>query len=145
VQQGGQAAAAGSRFLADQVHRLRLRQIRLLGRAQAPPGQVGQRGEEPATLAAAASSAMNKPVAFWLALGGIGFAVLPWYLGDGFDAFDPAQSGLVLGVAGKRPWLLPLGAALRVGLGPLLSWRARPVANGAWLTAGAVSGPVRPA
>ena len=83
---------------------------------------------------------MNKPVAFWLALGGIGFAALPWYLGDGFDAFDPAHSGLVLGVAGNRPWLLPLGAALLVGLISLLSRRDSPAGSGRFLIAAGLSG-----
>ena len=83
---------------------------------------------------------MTKPVAVWLALGWVGFAVLPWYLGDGFDAFDPAHSGLVLGVAGNRPWLLLLGAALLVGLVPLLSRRDSPLGHGTWLVAAGLSG-----
>src|SRR6266446_4908299 len=83
---------------------------------------------------------MTRPVALWLALGWVGFALLPWYLGEGFGAFDPMHSGLVLSLAGERPWLLPLGVSLVVGPIPLL-WRGDRVATtGAWLIAAGLSG-----
>src|ERR1700730_6871962 len=82
---------------------------------------------------------MTKSVAWWLALGWFGFALLPWYLGDGFDAFEPARSGLALGFAAGRPWLAPFGVPLLIGLIPLLWRRDRP-ARGTWLIAIGLSG-----
>ena len=77
-------------------------------------------------------SAVATPVVLRLALGWIGFAVLPWYLGDGY-AFDPAGSGLALGLAAGRPWLLPLALPLLLGLVPVLRPRENAGAGGLWL------------
>jgi len=77
-------------------------------------------------------SAVAKPVVLWLALGWVGFAVLPWYLGDAF-AFGAAGSGLALGLAAQRPWLLPLALPLLVGLVPVLRRGENPRAGSLWL------------
>src|SRR5207302_10874591 len=82
---------------------------------------------------------MTKPVAFWLAMGWVGFALLPWYLGDGLDAVDPARSGLMLGLSGERTWLSPFMAALLLGLIPLAPGRDR-ASGGAWLIAAGLLG-----
>jgi iron(III) transport system permease protein len=82
---------------------------------------------------------MTKPVAFWLALGWVGFALLPWYLGDGFDAFDPARSALMLSFTGERPWLSPFIAPLLLGVIPLGPGRDR-TSGGAWLIASGLLG-----
>ncbi|HYU11008.1 MAG TPA: iron ABC transporter permease, partial [Stellaceae bacterium] len=79
---------------------------------------------------------MTKPVAFWLALGWVGFALLPWYLGDGFE---PARSGLTHGLAGDHQRLLPLGVPLLVALVPMLARQDRAV-RGAWLIVAGCSG-----
>ena len=50
VQQEHAGSAAGAEAQRHQADQLRLREIRLLGRAQAPSVQVGQRGEEPAEI-----------------------------------------------------------------------------------------------
>jgi hypothetical protein len=42
VEQERERTAAGTQVLRDQAHQLRLRQVRLVGRAHAPAGQVGQ-------------------------------------------------------------------------------------------------------
>jgi iron(III) transport system permease protein len=76
--------------------------------------------------------AMAKPVVLWLALGWIGFAVLPWYL-DAAYGFSPAGSGLTLGLAARRPWLLPLALPLLLGLVPVLRPRENAAAGGKWL------------
>ena len=43
-------------------------------------------------------TAIRKSAAFWLAIGWIGFAVLPWYFE--ISALSPAGSGLAIGLAG---------------------------------------------
>ena len=81
-------------------------------------------------------SVPKKPVAFWLALGWLGFAVLPWYLGDSFSS---ANSGLALGLTGGRSWLLPLTVPFLVGL--LALWRPADAAGrGVWLIAIGLAG-----
>jgi len=50
--------------------------------------------------------AIGKSALFWLTLGWIGFAVLPWYFEDALIS-GPAISGLVLAIADGRLWLLP--------------------------------------
>lgn len=57
-----------------------------------------------------------------LALGWLGFALLPWYLVEGMSLtgfgwlsgypFGRAGSALALALSGQAPWLLPVGAAL---------------------------------
>ena len=48
----GAGAGAGAQARRDQAHRLRLREVRLVGRAQAPAGQVGQGGLDAAEVSA---------------------------------------------------------------------------------------------
>src|SRR5437879_5890516 len=67
---------------------------------------------------------MDRAVKIWLALGWIGFAVLPWYLADS------SGSGLMLGIAGGRPWLLPLALPLLFALALLRRQPDRGSANG---------------
>ena len=74
------------------------------------------------------------PVAWlWLAVGWVGFAVLPWYgQNDGFLSFAWLAGGwpldsdvapaLFLVLKGEKPWLAPLGLFL---LAPLLLWGRR--------------------
>ena len=81
--------------------------------------------------------ALRKPVTVWLALGWLGFAVLPWYFGD---AFTVANSGLALGVAGGRPWLLPFGVPLLLGLIPICALRNSRTVAGSWLVGIGVAG-----
>ena len=52
---------------------------------------------------------MNRTAQVWLALGWIGYAVLPWHLTGGLlgDLFGDAGSGLGLGLSGRAWWLLP--------------------------------------
>jgi iron(III) transport system permease protein len=71
-------------------------------------------------------SAIKKPALFWLGLGWVGFALLPWYL-------DGAGSALILALGGERPWLLPLALPLLLALVPLPRPRREPAAAGAWL------------
>jgi iron(III) transport system permease protein len=75
---------------------------------------------------------MKKPVAFWLTLGWPGFALLPWYFGD---ALTLRNSGLALGLAGGRPWLLPLAVPLLLGPVAILALRNNRALAGAWLVA----------
>jgi iron(III) transport system permease protein len=83
-------------------------------------------------------SAVRKSAAFWLALGWIGFALLPWYF-DETSAFGPAGSGMALGLADHRPWMLPLVLPLLVGLVPVLS-RREDREGGWWLIAVGAAG-----
>lgn len=66
---------------------------------------------------------------FWLAIGWLGFAILPWYgLEDGLWStawlvgYNPSEagSGLLQGLAYGKGWLLPVGLLL---LAPLLAFR----------------------
>ena len=79
-------------------------------------------------------SPVTKAVAFWLVLGWIGLAVLPWYFDDGVLS-GPTASGLALGLYGSRPWLLPLILPLLLGL--VAAWRslANRAAAARWLIA----------
>jgi len=77
---------------------------------------------------------MDRAGKIWLAMGWLGFAVLPWYLGDGTSVsgsypLGPSGSALVHGVAGGRPWLLPLGLPLLFGLALLRRHPGRGSAN----------------
>jgi iron(III) transport system permease protein len=72
---------------------------------------------------------MTRAARWWLGLGWLGFAVLPWYglpgglwgLGwwRGYPGPDSAPA-LLQGLAHGRPWLLPLALPLAL---PLLAWR----------------------
>ena len=77
---------------------------------------------------------MDRPAKIWLALGWIGFAVLPWYLADnsGAASYPLGQYGsaLALGIAGGRLWLLPLGLPLLLALALLRRQPGRNSANG---------------
>lgn len=75
---------------------------------------------------------MNRTVALWLAVGLVGFAVLPWYgieygfwnfewLFEGYPLDDDSAPGLVQVILGGKPWLAPLALFL---LAPLVVlWR----------------------
>src|SRR5260370_37056808 len=76
---------------------------------------------------------MDRAAKTWLALGWIGFAVLPWYLGDNSGGNYPLGahgSALALGIAGGRPWLLPLALPLLFTLALLPRQTDRGSANG---------------
>jgi len=75
---------------------------------------------------------------FWLLLGWIGFAILPWYFDEGLLS-APAASGLVLAIADRRFWLLPFGLPLLLGFVPMLWLRSR-AAAGNWLVAIGLTG-----
>ena len=86
---GAFAAGEVAEARRDQADRLRLRQIRLVGGAPPPAVQVGQRGEEPAEVSAvpvrrsAWGRGMNRGAQAWVALGWVGFVLLPWHLARG--------------------------------------------------------------
>jgi iron(III) transport system permease protein len=79
---------------------------------------------------------VKKSAVLWLGLGWVGFAILPWYLVEGGSLFaasgfagypaGQAGTGLVLGLAGGRSWLLPTTLPLLLGLVPLLWQRDDP-------------------
>ena len=97
---------------------------------------------------------LHPTVMLWLAVGWIGFAVLPWYgvedgfftlswLFDGYPTNSDVAPALFLNLQGEKLWLAPLGILL---LAPLLTWgRRKPdplfgwlliligAAGGAWL------------
>src|SRR5439155_17408506 len=77
---------------------------------------------------------MDRAAKLWLALGWIGFAVLPWYLADNSGAayypLGPYGSALALGIAGGRLWLLPLALPLLFGLALLRRQPGRDSAAG---------------
>ena len=77
--------------------------------------------------------AVGKSALFWLVLGWIGFAVLPWYFEDALIS-GPAISGLVLAIADGRLWLLPLSVPLLLGSVQMLRPHSR-AATGGWLVA----------
>ena len=72
----------------------------------------------------------NRTVVLWLAVGWVGYVILPWYaIYDGFWGFGWLSSyisdvehapGLFAGLTGGRPWLLPVIPAL---LAPLFVMR----------------------
>jgi iron(III) transport system permease protein len=82
---------------------------------------------------------VTKAAALWIALGWAGFAILPWYFDDGLLS-GPAASGLVLGLTGGRPWLLPLIVPLLLALIPLLRPPQSRGAAGAWMIATGMAG-----
>jgi iron(III) transport system permease protein len=64
---------------------------------------------------------MSRAAAWWVVLGWLGFAVLPWYGSGRGGPGDPTMtSGLWQGLAHGRLWLLPLAVPLAL---PLLAWR----------------------
>src|SRR6266478_7968233 len=77
---------------------------------------------------------MDRAAKIWLALGWIGFAVLPWYLADNSGAANyplgAHGSALALGIAGGRPGLLPLALPLLFALALLPRQPDRSSANG---------------
>jgi iron(III) transport system permease protein len=75
----------------------------------------------------------------WLALGWLGFAILPWYFGDGL-LFGPAASGLLLSLKGERPWLLPLILPLLLPLVPVVRPSRNRAATATWLIASGLAG-----
>ena len=79
VQQDHAGSAAGAEARRHQADHLRFRQVRLVGRAQAPPVQVGQRGEEPAEIVGPPPSgeAGTFAEAFQHGSDGAGFAIGP--------------------------------------------------------------------
>ena len=67
----------------------------------------------------------RKAIAFWLAVGTVGFSLVPWYALEGslFStdwirdyAGKEAAPALVQGLRHGRIWLLPLGSLLLAGL-----------------------------
>ena len=82
--------------------------------------------------------AVGNSALFWLLLGWTGFAILPWYFDDGLLSV-PAASGLVLAIADRRFWLLPLGRPLLLGFVPMMRPHSRAAAAG-WLIAIGLAG-----
>lgn len=86
---------------------------------------------------------MTRSSILWLALGWLGYAVLPWYAvgSAGLAAYPTGRAApaLLQGMTGGAPWLLPLGLALLVASAPLLMRRSREAAA-SWLTAGGLAG-----
>jgi iron(III) transport system permease protein len=91
---------------------------------------------------------MRKSALLWLALGMLGFAVLPWYMVEG-AAFSslrwlegyptgPAGSGLFLGLFGGKPWLLPVAIPLAVTALPALWTRDDPRAATCFIWGGII-------
>src|SRR5258706_9607512 len=112
-QQGDAARPACARLQGDQVHQLRLREVRRIGRAQAADRQVGERSQLAAAMNRRAAQA-RRALHGWLLLGLAGFVLLPWYLPQNlsllgampgvFGGSDTA-SGLVQAARHQRPWL----------------------------------------
>ena len=86
-----QGAAAGAAPRADQGHRLRLREVRLVGGAQAAAVEVGQ-------------GSQSTTQVIWIAATAAGLVLLPWYAIEGSWWGAPA---LLHGFQGQ-PWLLAL-------------------------------------
>ena len=114
----------------DQADQLRLRQIRLVGGAPAAAVQVGQRGEEPAEVSAVRGAphawgrGMNRGAQAWVALGWVGFALLPWHLarGEWYESVRRLHgAGGPRSAAGSRArparawWLAPIVVPLLLG------------------------------
>lgn len=81
---------------------------------------------------------MTRSAGIWLALGWIGYAVLPWYMAAG-PSFFAAGSGLALGVTGEAWWLLPLVAPLIGASRPLVGHLGRET-TGKWLVVSGIAG-----
>src|SRR5438552_18590369 len=71
----------------------------------------------------------RKAIAFWLAVGTVGFSLVPWYALEGslfstdwIRDYAGKEPALVQGLRHGRIWLLPLGSLLLAGLA-LLSLR----------------------
>ncbi len=89
---------------------------------------------------------LNRTVVLWLAVGWVGYAVLPWYaLDDGFWGFgwiasylgDTEHSpGLVSGLTGERPWLAPVALFLLMPLAVLRRPKMDPLFSTVLLAAG---------
>jgi iron(III) transport system permease protein len=80
---------------------------------------------------------MSPATQVWLALGWLGYALLPWYLVAGPSFF--AGSGLALGVTGEGWWLLPIVAPLIAASRPLAGGLNRH-GTGKWLIAAGIIG-----
>lgn len=81
---------------------------------------------------------MNRTVALWLAVGLVGFAVLPWYgieygfwnfewLFEGYPLDDDSAPGLVQVFLGGKPWLAPLALFLLAPLAVLRRHKSDPL------------------
>ena len=77
--------------------------------------------------------AMHPTAILWMAVGLVGYAILPWYgmddnfftlgwLFDGYPFDDDVAPALFLNLQGEKLWLLPFGPFL---FAPLLLWRRR--------------------
>jgi iron(III) transport system permease protein len=80
---------------------------------------------------------MSRPAQIWLALGWLGYAVLPWYFAAGPSFVE--GSGLALGIAGDGWWLLPIVAPLIAASRPLVGGLDR-YETGKWLVAAGLAG-----
>ena len=76
---------------------------------------------------------MQKSAVLWLAIGWIGYALLPWYMGDsaGVPTEGWFESSLALGWR-NAPWLIPIAIPLLAALVPLLRRQDDPRSPG-WL------------
>ncbi len=72
---------------------------------------------------------MKRSALLWLVVGFAAYALMPWYLVDGgalslaqFAGWPlgPSGSALALGLAGGKPWLLPLALAFAIAALPLV-------------------------
>jgi iron(III) transport system permease protein len=72
---------------------------------------------------------MKRSAVIWILAGVVGYVFLPWYLVDGgslsWAAFTgwplgSSGTGLVLGVMGEKPWLLPLVLSFALAFVPLV-------------------------
>src|SRR6185436_17877177 len=89
---------------------------------------------------------MNRSPTAWLALGWIGFALLPWHLvsGDWFDIFlgftaEGPRSAAGLAVTGRAWWLAPIVIALLLATRPIVAPPRKELAA-RWLIAAGVLG-----
>ena len=143
-------AAAGAEARRDQADRLRLREIRLVRRAQAAAREVGQRGEEPAEIGHAGASA----TAHCAAVASGRFDLDRARLGIGY-AHPALVSGRVrLGLPGRRcaraalrarrfdrsRWLLPMLAPLLLAAAAAGRAASRRCARPRWLVAAGAAG-----
>ncbi|MGF1594300.1 MAG: ABC transporter permease [Kiloniellaceae bacterium] len=91
---------------------------------------------------------VNRTVALWLAVGWVGFLVLPWYgIEYGFWSFDwlfegypldrDSAPGLLQVFTGGKPWLAPLAIALLAPLAVITRRKSDPLFARVLLAAGA--------
>lgn len=91
-------------------------------------------------------STLNRTVVLWLAVGWVGYAVLPWYaIDDGFWGLGWITSyfgdvehapGLISGLILGRPWLAPIGFFLLVPLAVMHRPKMDPLFSTVLLAAG---------